>query len=194
MRRSASTPFGRKSMTWQFRPNVVPDYFFSTKCRTRRNVASTKSRMRPIVVSAKWFSTNCRAPNKFNVGLFIDSWLLRVSSKVSVKLHLLCKIPGVFMIPYSRSLAKLTRSTSGFTYFARDLEYSRFHEHSKNRIYFFILWHSYWCHFKSCSHLAGLVVKLYNKKWLKYCVMILLVAKRLAIIMVTREADNDKCF
>ena len=36
--------------------------FFSTKCRTRRNVASTKSRMRLFVVSAKWFSTNCRAP------------------------------------------------------------------------------------------------------------------------------------
>ena len=40
--------------------------FFSTKCRTRRNVASTKSRMRPIIVSAKWFSTNCHAPKKYN--------------------------------------------------------------------------------------------------------------------------------
>ena len=37
-------------------------FLFSTKCRTWRNVALTKSRMRPIVVSAKWFSTNCRAP------------------------------------------------------------------------------------------------------------------------------------
>ena len=40
--------------------------------------------------------------------------------------------------------------------------------------------------------LSGLVVKLYNSKWLKYCVMILLVARRWVIIMITTEADNDK--
>ena len=34
--------------------------------------------------------------------------------------------------------------------------------------------------------------KLYNSKWLKYCVMILLVARRRVIIMITSEADNDK--
>ena len=33
---------------------------------------------------------------------------------------------------------------------------------------------------------------LSNCKWLKYCVMILLVARRRVIIMITTEADNDK--
>ena len=42
------------------------------------------------------------------------------------------------------------------------------------------------------SILSGLVVKLYNSKWSKYCVMILLVARRRVIIMITTEADNDK--
>ena len=42
------------------------------------------------------------------------------------------------------------------------------------------------------SILGGLVVKLNNSKWLKYCVMILLVAWRHVIIMITTEADNDK--
>ena len=42
------------------------------------------------------------------------------------------------------------------------------------------------------SILSGLVVKLNNSKWLKYCVMILLVARRRVIIMITIEADNDK--
>ena len=52
-----------------------------------------------------------------------------------------------------------------------------------------------WQHWKvdnGSSILSGLVVKLYNIKWLKYCVMILLVAKRRVIIMITTEADNDK--
>ena len=40
--------------------------------------------------------------------------------------------------------------------------------------------------------LSGLVVKLYNSKWLKYCMMILLVARRRVITMITTEADNDK--
>ena len=38
-----------------------------------------------------------------------------------------------------------------------------------------------WQHWKvdnGSSILSGLVVKLYNSKWLKYCVMILLVARR----------------
>ena len=39
------------------------------------------------------------------------------------------------------------------------------------------------------SILSGLVVKLNN---LKYCVTILLVARRRMIIMITTEADNDK--
>ena len=39
------------------------------------------------------------------------------------------------------------------------------------------------------SILSGLVVKLNN---LKYCVTILLVARRRVIIMITTEADNDK--
>ena len=47
---------------------------FSTICRTRRNVASTKSRMRPIVVSAKWFSTNCRAPLNGDLFIFCYPW------------------------------------------------------------------------------------------------------------------------
>ena len=42
------------------------------------------------------------------------------------------------------------------------------------------------------SILSGLVVKLNNSKRLKYCVMILLVARRRVIIMITTEADNDK--
>ena len=45
------------------------------------------------------------------------------------------------------------------------------------------------------SILSGLVVKLVklnNSKCLKYCVMILLVARRRVIIMITTEADNDK--
>ena len=42
------------------------------------------------------------------------------------------------------------------------------------------------------SILSELVVKLYNSKRLKYCVMILLVARRRVIIMITTEADNDK--
>ena len=42
------------------------------------------------------------------------------------------------------------------------------------------------------SILSGLVVKLNNSKQLKYCVMILLVARRRVIIMITIEADNDK--
>ena len=37
---------------------------------------------------------------------------------------------------YFGSLAKLTWSTSGFTYFARDPKYSWFHEHSKHWIHF----------------------------------------------------------
>ena len=40
--------------------------------------------------------------------MFMESWILRVSCKVYV----------------------------GFTYFARDPKYSRFHEHSKNWIHF----------------------------------------------------------
>ena len=56
-----STTFGQKKRTDNFdRMSYLTN--FSTKRRTRRNVASTKSRMRPIVVSAKWFSSNCRAP------------------------------------------------------------------------------------------------------------------------------------
>ena len=43
------------------------------------------------------------------------------------------------------------------------------------------------------SILSGLVVKMNNSKWLKYCAMILLVARRRVIIMITTEADNDKC-
>ena len=57
----------------------VLSLFFSTKCRTRRNVASTKSRMRPIVVSAKWFSTNCRAPGfyiTFNENIIVSNSLV----------------------------------------------------------------------------------------------------------------------
>ena len=42
------------------------------------------------------------------------------------------------------------------------------------------------------SILSGMVQKLYNSKWLKHCVMILLVARRRVIIMITTEADNDK--
>ena len=42
------------------------------------------------------------------------------------------------------------------------------------------------------SILSGLVVNLYNSKWLKYCVMILLVARRRVIIMIATEADSDK--
>ena len=42
------------------------------------------------------------------------------------------------------------------------------------------------------SILSGLVVKLNNSKCLKYCVMILLVARRRVIIMNTTVADNDK--
>ena len=42
------------------------------------------------------------------------------------------------------------------------------------------------------SILSELVVKLFYSKWLKYCVMILLVASRCVIIMITTEADNDK--
>ena len=34
------------------------------------------------------------------------------------------------------------------------------------------------------------MVKLYNSKLLNYCVMILLVARRRVIIMITTEADN----
>ena len=52
-----------------------------------------------------------------------------------------------------------------------------------------------WQHWKvdnGSSILSGLVVKLYISKWLKYCVMILLVARRRVIIMITTEADNDK--
>ena len=56
-----STTFGRKKRTDNFdRMSYLAN--FSTKRRTRRYVASTKSRMRPIVVMAKWFSTNCHAP------------------------------------------------------------------------------------------------------------------------------------
>ena len=36
------------------------------------------------------------------------------------------------------------------------------------------------------------MVKLNNSKLLKYCVMILLVARRRVTIMITTEADNDK--
>ena len=42
------------------------------------------------------------------------------------------------------------------------------------------------------SILSGLVVKLYNSKRLKYCVMILLSCKKRVIIMITTEADNHK--
>ena len=42
------------------------------------------------------------------------------------------------------------------------------------------------------SILSGLVVKLYNRKRLKYCVMILLVARRQAIMMITTEVVEDK--
>ena len=40
------------------------------------------------------------------------------------------------------------------------------------------------------SILSGLVVKLSNSKRLKYCVIILLVARRRVIIMITTEADK----
>ena len=42
------------------------------------------------------------------------------------------------------------------------------------------------------SILGGLVVNLYNSKRLKYCVMILIVARRRVIVMITTEADNDR--
>ena len=51
-----------KNNDWTISTECHTWLFYSTKCRTRRNVASAKSCMRPIVVSAKWFSTNCRAP------------------------------------------------------------------------------------------------------------------------------------
>ena len=31
--------------------------------------------------------------------MFMESWILQVSCKVNMKLHLLCKRPEVFMIP-----------------------------------------------------------------------------------------------
>ena len=46
-----------------------------------------------------------------------------------------------------------------------------------------IVAHQFWVDWRS---------KLYNRKWLKYCVMILLVARRRVIIMISTEADNDK--
>ena len=52
-------------------------------------------------------------------------------------------------------------------------------------------WHN-WKVYDGSSILSGLVVKLYNSKGLKYCVMMLLVARRRMIIMNTTEADNDK--
>ena len=44
------------------------------------------------------------------------------------------------------------------------------------------------------SILSGLVVKLYNRNWFKYCVMILLDAWRRVIMMISTEADNGKHF
>ena len=52
-------------------------------------------------------------------------------------------------------------------------------------------WHS-WKVDDGPSILSGLVVKLYNGKRLKYCVMNLLVARRRVIIMITTGADNSK--
>ena len=52
-------------------------------------------------------------------------------------------------------------------------------------------WHS-WSVDDGSSILSELVVKLYNRKWLKYCVRILLVGKRRVIMVVTTEADNDR--
>ena len=70
--------------------------------------------------------------------MFMESWILQVSCKVNVKpfrLHLLCKRPEAFMIPWT-SLAKLAWNPSGITYFARDPKYSWFHGHTKNRTHF----------------------------------------------------------
>ena len=55
-------------------------------------------------------------------------------------------------------------------------------------------WHTYsWEGYDDGSSiLSGLVVKLYNKNWLKYCVMVLLVARRWMIMMNSTEAENDK--
>ena len=52
-------------------------------------------------------------------------------------------------------------------------------------------WHS-WKVDDGSSILSGLVVKLHDGKRLKYHVMILLVARRQMIIMITTEADKDK--
>ena len=53
--------------------------------------------------------------------MFMEPWILWVSCKVNMK---------------PKSLAKLTWSLKGFTYFARDPNYSWFHAHSKNRFHF----------------------------------------------------------
>ena len=42
------------------------------------------------------------------------------------------------------------------------------------------------------SILSELVVKLYNRKWLKHCVMNPLVARRWVIMMIATEVDSDK--
>ena len=53
-------------------------------------------------------------------------------------------------------------------------------------------WHSCKIDDDGLSILSGLVVKLYNRNCLKYCVMILLVERRRVIIMISTEAHNDK--
>ena len=64
MRRSSSTTFGRKTMTWQFRPNVVPDNFFdqmsySAKRRIDQKLYATNCRIREMVFD----ELSCTHPN-----------------------------------------------------------------------------------------------------------------------------------
>ena len=53
-------------------------------------------------------------------------------------------------------------------------------------------WHSWKIDYDGSSILSGLVVKLYNRNRLIYCVMILLVARRWAIMMISTDAGYDR--
>ena len=55
--------------------------------------------------------------------------------------------------------------------------------------------HGWIVDYDGSSILSGLVVKLYNRNCLIYCVMILLVtvvARRWMIMMISTDADNDR--